>query len=104
MRPLEKTELEEPLFLNTSRCRVWPYVVETIIVGASVSAFLWYRFLTAPLPPEVSDESSFIGNVIVWTLVIVSVCTCGVGGALIGWLISYLIRIFLPISRTNRDP
>ncbi len=74
----------------------WPYIMVGWILGTVGSSLFWYRFLTAPLPPGQSDETSPLFNMILWPLIIGSVCVCSFVTASAGWLIAYVVRRLFP--------
>ena len=84
--------------LTRARRRLWPYVLGTAAAAALASAFVCYRFWNAPTPPGVSDESSFLGGLFVKIVMVGCVAASTGVGALLGWLIGYLVRVLLPLS------
>jgi hypothetical protein len=51
----------------------------------------------------VNDESSFLGELVVKFVMGGFIAGCTVIGALLGWLIGYLVRVSLPLSCETND-
>ena len=97
------SESEQPSQPAHPRRPRWPFVVVAGIGGAAVCSFLWYRFMTAPLPPGESDESSALGNMIVWIVIIISVSVGAAVAASLGWLLGSLVDALLPLSHESKN-
>lgn len=85
-----------------NRRRLWPYIVGTAAFAVLGSAVICYRIWNAPLPPGVSDESSFLGELFVKIVMAGFIIASGSIGALLGWLIGYLILNFSPLSNEDK--
>jgi len=83
--------------------RIWPYIVGATAFAAIASSVTCYRLWTAPVPLSVNDESSFLGELFVKVFMVLLVVGCTGGGALLGWLIGYIIRVLLPLSIETRN-
>ena len=77
---------------------LWPYIVVTASFAVLASAVICLRLWNAPLPPGASDESSFLGELFVMIVMAGFIIASGSIGALLGWLIGFLIRKFSPLS------
>ena len=78
-------------------------MVATAVVAALVSVLACYKARLAPAPTGTNDESSFLGEFYVKILMFGFVAICSVSGALLGWLIGYLLRALLPLPSQSRN-
>jgi hypothetical protein len=81
---------------------MWPYIVATSFVGACSSAFLCYRLATVPDSPGTDDGSPAVIFLIKGLMVGFVICSSAFG-ALVGWFISYFVRVLLPLSFETKN-
>jgi hypothetical protein len=96
---MKTKEHETYSVVSQGRRGVWPYVVGMASIVGLASTLACYRLWTTAPPPGVSDESSFLGELLIKIAMIGGVVVCTIVGGLLGWLIGYFMREFLSSSR-----